>query len=148
MKRIVVTLNRPIVSPLLDVLTSLGLELDKTLAAPLRLKDLEPDFEQSWKEELLVDQDREVQGLLALFDAEFNETGMIHIDEDEAESLLRACSALRLALRTRRLKALSDQVLESGKTDNSTVPPPLRVPLMAYIFLASLQEIILQELLS
>jgi ATP-dependent Clp protease adaptor protein ClpS len=85
----------------------------------------------------------EVQELMALFGWDFPKTGTVCIGEDAAPKLLRACAFLRLDLRQRNLSTLSDATLESGfdgvdrLKENNT--------LMCYLFLATTQEIILQN---
>jgi len=48
-------------------------------------------------EELLAAQNEEVRVLLSLFDEEFFTDGVVAFDEDNAEVIVRACAAVRLA---------------------------------------------------
>lgn len=146
MKRIEVKLALPVVAPLLDVIKTLGDSLHANLAAPLALQDLEPDFKSSWEEELLHAQNAEIATLLALFNDEFFSEGVVAFDEANAEPIVRACAAVRLHLRERLLKPLGDDTLESGDVDLSTLPEPLRKAFMCYLFLATIQELIIQHL--
>ena len=146
MKRIEVKLSLPVVAPLLDVVRELAAGLGKSLAAPLGLTDLDDEFKATWADELLTAQGEDVQTLLALFDDEFFTEGVVAFDEDNAEPILRACAAVRLRLRERLLKPLGDDVLESGEVDLAALEEPLRRAFMCYLFLATVQELIIQHL--
>jgi hypothetical protein len=146
MKRIEVKLALPVVAPLLDVIKALAENLRKNLAAPLGMKDLEPEFRDAWVDELLNTQNDEVRTLLALFDDEFFSEGVVAFDENNAEVIVRACAAVRLRLRENYLKPLGDEMLESGDVDLVTLDEPLRKAFMCYLFLATIQELIIQHL--
>lgn len=146
MKRIEVRLALPVVAPLLDVIKELADNLRKNLAAPIALKDLDADFEAAWTDELLGTQNEEVRTLLALFDDEFFSEGVVAFDESNAEVIVRACAAVRLRLREKYLKPLGDELLESGDVDMNTLSEPLRKAFMCYLFLATIQELIIQHL--
>lgn len=146
MKRIEVKLALPVVAPLLDVIKELADSLRKNLAAPSALKDLDPDFHASWTDELLNTQNEEVRMLLALFDDDFFREGVVAFDENNAEVIVRACAAVRLRLREKYLKPLGDETLETGDLDLNTLDEPLRRAFMCYLFLATIQELIIQHL--
>lgn len=146
MKRIEVKLALPVVAPLLDVIKELAEHLRKNLAAPVALQDLDADFHAAWVDELLGSQNDEVRVLLALFDDEFFSEGVVAFDEKNAETIVRACAAVRLKLRERYLKPLGDEALEAGDVDLQTLDEPLRKAFMCYLFLATIQELIIQHL--
>ncbi len=146
MKRIEVKLALPVVAPLLDVIKDLADDLRKHLAAPLALADLDAEFHDAWVGELIGAQNEDVQRLLALFDDEFFREGVVAFDEDNAESIVRACAAIRLRLRERFLKQVGDETLETGDVDLTTLDEPLRRAFMCYLFLATVQELIIQHL--
>jgi len=146
MKRIEVKLALPVVAPLLDVIKELADSLRKNLAAPLEVKDLDPEFREAWTDELLNTQNEEVRTLLALFDDDFFGDGVVAFDENNAEIIVRACAAVRLRLREQYLKPLGDEALESGDLDLMTLDEPLRKAFMCYLFLATIQELIIQHL--
>ncbi len=146
MKRIEVKLALPVVAPLLDVIKELADSLRKNLAAPLELKDLDPEFREAWTDELLSTQNAEVSTLLALFDDDFFGDGVVAFDENNAEIIVRACAAVRLRLREKYLKPLGDEALESGDLDLMPLDEPLRKAFMCYLFLATIQELIIQHL--
>lgn len=146
MKRIEVKLALPVVAPLLDVMKHLADGLGQNLAAPLALTDLDADFHDAWTGELLKLQNEEVRALLALFDEEFFSEGVVAFDEGNAEVIVRACAALRLQLRARYLKQFGDEALEGGNVDLMSLDEPLRKAFMCYLFLATIQELIIQHL--
>jgi hypothetical protein len=146
MKRIEVKLSLPVVAPLLDVIKGMTDELQKNLAAPVALAGLDPDFRQAWTDELLAGQSADVRLLLALFNDEFFTDGVIAFDEENAEPIVRACAALRLRLRSQHLAPLGDEHLESGTVDLAKLDEPVRKAFMCYLFLATIQELIIQHL--
>jgi hypothetical protein len=146
MKRIEVKLALPVVAPLLDVIKELADNLRKNLAAPLAMKDLDAEFHEAWADELLSTQNEEVRMLLALFGDNFFTEGVVAFDEDNAEVIVRACAAVRLRLREKYLKPLGDETLETGDLDLNTLDEPLRKAFMCYLFLATIQELIIQHL--
>ena len=146
MKRVEVKLSLPVVAPLLDVIRELSTELEKTLAAPQALHDLDQEFRGAWVGELLEGQNKDLKALLSLFDGEFFSEGVVAFDETNAEPIVRACTAFRLHLREKRLKALSDETLESGEVDVAHLDEGLRRDFMCYLFLATVQELIIHHL--
>jgi hypothetical protein len=146
MKRIEVKLALPVVAPLLDVIRELADGLRREVAAPLGLKDIDEELREAWMSDLLATQAEEVQSLLALFNDEFFSEGVVAFDEENAETIVRATAAVRLRLRERYLKALDDETLEAGDLDLMTLDEPLRKAFMCYLFLATIQELIIQHL--
>ncbi len=146
MKRIEVKLALPVVAPLLDVIRELADGLRKDLAAPMALTDLDAEFEEAWVTDLLSTQTEEVQSLLGLFNDEFFSEGVVAFDEENAETIVRACAAVRLRLREQYLKRVDDETLETGDVDVMTLDEPLRKAFMCYLFLATIQELIIQHL--
>ncbi|MCX6955604.1 MAG: DUF2017 family protein [Verrucomicrobia bacterium] len=146
MKRIEVKLSLPVVAPLLDVIRELAGGLQHHLAAPPALADLDEEFRDAWVGELLTGQTEDVQTLLGLFDDEFFTEGVVAFDEENAETILRACAAVRLRLREHYLKPVGDEALETGEVDMMSLDEPLRKAFMCYLFLATVQELIIQHL--
>jgi hypothetical protein len=145
-KRVEVKLSLPVVAPLLDIIRELSRELEKSLAAPQALHDLDQEFRGAWIGELLEGQQEDLRGLLGLFNGQFFSEGVVAFDEKNAEPIVRACTALRLQLRERRLKALGDEALETGDVDMAGLDEPARKAFMCYLFLATVQELIIQHL--
>ncbi|HRE82525.1 MAG TPA: hypothetical protein PLN52_15880 [Opitutaceae bacterium] len=146
MKRIEVRLSLAVVAPLLDVIKATGDSLQTELAAPNTLGDIEPDLRDDWRSELLESQNSEVRHLLALFDNEFFANGVIAFDGSNAEPVVRACAAVRLKLRETYLTELNEDLLESGEIEIEELPEPGRKAFMCYLFLATIQELIIQHL--
>ncbi|HEY5228133.1 MAG TPA: hypothetical protein VIJ19_06300 [Opitutaceae bacterium] len=146
MKRVEVKLSLPVVAPLVDLIRELTVDLERILAAPQALHDLDQDFRGAWIGELLEGQNGDLRALLSLFDGEFFTVGVIAFDEKNAEPIVRACTALRLKLRGSRLKSLGDEALETGDVDMEGLDEATRTAFMCYLFLATVQELIIQHL--
>lgn len=146
MKRIEVKLSLSVVAPLLDLMKASSDVLEAQIAAPLTLDDIDADFRADWKAELLEGQHEELHALMGLFNSDFFINGVVAFDEDNAEIIARACSALRLRLRRHDLKTLEDEQLESGAVELEQLAEPLQKPFMCYVFLGTIQELIIQHL--
>jgi len=146
MKRIEVRLSLPVVAPLLDVMKKASDSLQGKLAAPLEMGEVDEDLREIWHDELIGEQTGDIAKLLALFDREFFASGVIAFDADNAEPAVRACAALRLHLREYFLKGLSDEILETGEIEVEQLDEPLRITFMCYLFLATVQELIIQHM--
>ena len=146
MKRIEVKLSLGVVAPLLDLMKASSDVLEAQIAAPLSLDDIDVDFRDDWKAELLKGQQEELHALMGLFNSDFFINGIVAFDEDNAEIIVRACSALRLRLRRHDLKDLEDEQLESGGVELENLTDPLQKPYMCYVFLGTIQELIIQHL--
>jgi hypothetical protein len=146
MKRVEIRLSLEAVLPLIAVIREAADSLSDDLAAPNSLRDIEPDLREGWREDLVSAQNEAITVLLALFDETFDESGIVGFDADNAEPVLRACAAVRLRLRERFLKALNEEVLESGDLEIESLQEPARKAFMCYLFLATIQELIIQHL--
>ena len=146
MKRIEVKLSLPVVAPLLDVIKSTIDDLGGSLAAPSVLHDVDEELRATWLDGLLASQGDDCRTLLSLFDRDFFANGVIAFDETNAESIVRACAAVRLRLREKHLKTLEDDLLESGNVEIAELPESQRKAFMCYLFLATIQELIIQHL--
>jgi hypothetical protein len=146
MKRVEVKLALPVVAPLLDLIKRTIDGLHDQLAAPQSLRDLDEELGAAWKGELLDDQNGDCQRFLALFDREFFASGIVAFDDNNAESVLRACAAIRLRLRENELRGLSDEALEGAGVDLDKLGEADQKGYMGYVFLATLQELIIQHL--
>jgi hypothetical protein len=146
MKRIEVKLAVPIVAPLLDVIREQAAALRAGPVSPAGLPDADPDLREAWCDELLQGQRSEIDALLALFGEEFFREGIVAFDGDNAEVILRACAAVRLRLRETVLQGLGDEVLETGELEISRLTPAVNRAFRCYVFLATVQEVIIQHL--
>jgi hypothetical protein len=146
MKRIEVKLSLPIVAPLLDLMKVSSEVLRAQIAAPLTLDDVDAEFREEWRAELLMAQRDELHALMALFDRDFFTSGVVAFHAENAEISIRACSALRLRIRSHDLKNVEDEDLESGEVEIESLAEPLQKPFMCYVFLGTIQNLILQHL--
>jgi hypothetical protein len=146
MKRIEVRLSLPVVAPLLDVIKALAGDLQSLPAVPAALPMVDPELAETWTAELLTSQHADVSVLLSLFGEEFFTEGVVHFDQTNAEAIARACSAVRLRVRERYLKPLGDEALEAGEVELAQLADPVRKAFMCYLFLATIQELIIQHL--
>lgn len=146
MKRVEVKLALPIVAPLLDVIKEVADGLRKHLTVSPVVTEVDPDMRDAWMGELVSAQTDDVATMLGLFNDEFFSEGVVAFDENNAEAVVRACSAIRLRLRERWLKPLGDETLESGEVDVASLDESSRKAFMCYLFLATVQELIIQHL--
>jgi hypothetical protein len=148
MKRIEVKLSLSVVAPLLDVIRQLADGFSEKLAAPQQMGDIDDEFRDAWVAELITGQTADVKALLALFNDEFFSEGIVAFDEDNAEPIVRACAAVRLRLRDVYLRGLGDDTLEGGDVEIEDLSEDVRKAFMCYLFLATVQELIIQHLVS
>jgi len=112
----------------------------------LKIDDLDEVMSEAWVSELQTAQNAELNLLLGMFDEEFFRDGAIQLDEDNAERVIRACAAVRLRLRSERLADMDETMLESGDVAMNELPESRRNVFMCYLFLATMQELIIQHL--
>jgi hypothetical protein len=141
-----IALSLPVVAPLLDVVKELADGLKQTLAAPPTLPETDTVFRDLWTRELQEAQNEDVAALLSLFNEEFFSEGVVALGPANAEPIARACSAIRLRLRERYLLPLGDEALEIGEVELGRLEAPTRKAFMCYLFLATIQEYIIQRL--
>ena len=146
MKRVEVRLNLEAVAPLLDVIKEVADDLAPTLAVAPHVPDHDAEFTADWTSELLQGQNGDIGVFLGLFGSDFFSTGVVPLDPTNSEAILRACSAVRLRLRAKYLEPLGDEALESGEVDADDLPEVQQRAFAAYVFLATLQELIVQHL--
>lgn len=146
MKRVEVKLNLEAVAPLLDAIKDAADDLRPTLAVTPQVPEPEEEFAAGWKRELLQSQNDDIAIFLGLFGSEFFLTGIVPLDPTNSEAIIRACSAVRLRLRAKHLQSLGDETLESGGIPLEEMPAPQSRAFAAYLFLATLQELIVQHL--
>jgi len=146
MRVIEVRLSVDVVAPLLDVVREAADALRVEPSPAVHLPSLPDDLREIWRADLLGGQASDLDQLLGLFGEDFFKEGLIYLDEHSAESVLRACAAVRLQLHRRHLQGLSEEELESGEIEVDHLTEPLRRAFVAYLFLATLQELILNHL--
>jgi hypothetical protein len=137
-----------VVGPLIEFLLPLARETgDAALGFEPNLDAIEEDFRADWRADIANQSQDDQTRFAAIFDTEeFRQDGTAEFAPEDCEPLLRAASALRLKLRTRKLGALADSVLEAGEIDFARLNKEERIAISAYMFLASLQEIVIRHL--
>jgi hypothetical protein len=146
MKRIEVKLSLPVVAPLLDIIKGLAEDLNQAPVVESAPLDPDHDLREAWTAELIAGQSSDLAILLSLFGDDFFADGVVRFDASNAEAIARACSAVRLRLRERYLKPVGDEALEAGEVEIAKLEEPLRKAFMCYLFLATIQELIIQHL--
>lgn len=146
MKRVEIKLNLDAVAPLLDIMKATADQLEPALAVEPQVPEHDAEFADSWRSELLAGQTSDLAVLIGLFDSEFFASGVIALDPTNSEPILRACAAIRLRLRDGYLKGIEDEMLEAGEVSVEILPERMRRAFGAYVFLATLQEVIVQHL--
>ena len=148
MKRVEVRLSIAAVAPLLDLIKAAADELREHVAVPVALTGADTDFSDLWREDLLQSQRDDCDRMFSLFDQEFFSEGVIGLDRDNAEAVLRASAALRLRFRGTRLQRISDEALEALEADNglSGLDEAEKKAFACFVFLDELQKIILKYL--
>lgn len=146
MKRVEVRLNLEAVAPLLDVIKAAVDDLQPELAVVPQVPDPDEDFVAEWKRDLLTGQNTDLAAFMGMFGSDFFITGIVPLDSNNAEAILRASAAVRLRLRARHLEALGDEALESGSAPLDSLSELEQKAFGAYVFLATLQELIVQHL--
>ncbi len=146
MKQVEIRLNIGAVAPLLDVIKLAADDLRDTLAIRATFPEDDAEFNETWTQDLMAGQNSDVRELLGLFDSDFFTDGAISIDSENCDSLLRACSALRIRILTRWLAEVSAEILEDEDAPVELIPQELRLPFAAYTFLDQIQKIILEHL--
>jgi len=146
MRVIEVRLSVQVVAPLLDVMREAADALRGEPSPAVHLPSLPDDLRDFWRADLIGGQTNDLNQLLGLFGDDFFKEGLIYLDAQSAEPVLRACAAVRLQLHRRHLSRLSEEELESGEVEIDELTEPLRRAFVCYLFLATLQELILNHL--
>lgn len=148
MKRIEISLNVGVVAPLLDFIKPVVKSLECETAFATGLVEVDHEFDGLWREGLIQTQIEDCRCFLGLFGAEFCDSGRIELTEENADRVLRATAAVRLKLRSTILKDVSDEALEGSEVDFAEFAEPKRLGFSAYLFLATLQEIVIKHLVA
>lgn len=148
MKRVEVRLSIAAVAPLLDMIKAVADELRSHVAVPVALTGTDTDFTTLWREELLQSQRDDCDRLFSLFNQEFFTEGVVALDRDNAEAVLRASAALRLRFRSTLLERMSDEALEALEADSGLpgLDETEKKAFACFVFLDELQKIILKYL--
>ena len=106
----------------------------------------DPDFAEAWMDGLREALDRDFQAITNLFTANRFGEEPVELKPEDAEGIIRACSAVRLWLRNHRLEDVPDPSLETGVVDLEALKPEPRLAYFTYGLLAYLQESLIELL--
>ena len=143
--RLEIKLPPEVVALLVDCVLPLASENELAIKPDLGL--IEEDWRESWRQDLAALLRGDLEQFAERFGtAEFREAGVVRFADEDCEPLLRSCAALRLKLRDRELGAIADTALETGEVELARLNQREQAAMMCYIFLASLQEILIRHL--
>lgn len=148
MKKIEVKLHRSLVAPLLDHLRKLAAS-PKVVGLPPQMTEkgeMDPEMAEMWEEDLQSFANRDRNIFFSLFDGQFIETGTIHLDEEQASAVLRSSAWFRLQIRQNDLSEVPDEILERGDLSLNGMTESEQKGYSAFVFLAALQELVLEHL--
>lgn len=116
------------------------------LAVEVEPVDDDADLHYAWISGLCDSLKQDIRHLFKLLnDSRFQE-GVISLDLNEAEAVLRASAAVRIKIQQTLLDDISDHQLENGLVSFDSLPPEQQKGYACYLFLASLQAVILEAL--
>lgn len=129
---------------LVETLTrQVGLQLAVQVNGP---EDEDEIMLEAWRDSLIHSVREDCEKLLSLFkDTGFGQQNVI-ISEEVALGILRACSAVRLKIQQLFLKKFDESELEEGNLDFHQLDPDTQQVYACYVFLAGLQETLVQEI--
>jgi len=146
MKQIEVRLSVEVVAPLLDVVRETAQQLRAEPSPAVHLPSLPDDLRDFWRADVVKSQTSDLDTLLGLFGETFISEGVVYLNSRNAQPVLRATAAVRLQLHRNQLSGLSEEELEAGEISIDALTAPLRRAFVCYLFLATLQELILHHL--
>lgn len=146
MKRIEVSLNVSVLAPLLDFLKPVLKALETETAFGPEMAQADRDLDGLWREGLIHAQVEDCRRFMALFDANFLNSGQIVLTEENADAVLRATSAVRVKLRLGVLAAVSDLDLRNRTVNLGALTEPERLGYATLRLMEEIQEIVLQHL--
>ena len=148
MKAIEIKLSVDAIAPVLDLMREVSGELktETSLSSEI-VHNSSKGLCDFWRNELLAAQTDDCRKFLSLFGGDFFADGRVRITPKESDSILRACSAMRLRLRATRLEKMTEDELQNRARENPLdVELPHGRPVIAYTLLAEIQTIILRHL--
>ena len=139
-------LDSHLIVAMLEMVKAATESLNGHLAVEPQMPEDDEDLQMAWQADLIEALHYDIDYLLmVLRDHDFGK-GELIMEEGVAESVVRACSAIRLKLRESALRKLTDHQLESAEVDILSLPTDTQQCYACYLFLASLQSLILIEL--
>lgn len=147
MAEITITVNPVFLGHLRGIVDAASKSLQRRPAVyPSLADEADKELLEAWESSLLASLNEDLEALTSLMEQFRSRGGELTVPDSEAEKLLRAASALRLRLRETCFKHLSENALESGAVDFRSLSLEDQRVYGAYLFLASLQEQLVDEL--
>lgn len=144
--RLEIQLARHLVVPLVEFMAPLLDPGRGDLPAAADLEGIDRDMRESWRDDLAAAHTADLAVFRDLFGEYFRETGVIEFPKASCDAIIRACSSLRLRIRSGVLAGISDEAMEEGDLDIGTMGQEAKTGFTAYVFLGSLQEILVEHL--
>ena len=145
MKRIEVKLSIRWLPRSLDVIKELAGDLEACRRCRRRCPAVDPELKEAWTAELRrASRPRDRPPVPVRGGLLHRRGGALRPRQCRADRPGLFGGALRL--RERYLKPLGDEALEAGEVDLGELPEPVRKAFMCYLFLATIQELIIQHL--
>lgn len=139
-------LDSHLIVAMLELVKAATESLNGHLAVEPQMPEDDEDLQMAWQADLIEALHYDIDYLLlVLRDHDFGK-GELIMEEGVAESVVRACSAIRLKLRESALLKLTDDQLENAEVDILSLPTDMQQCYACYLFLTSLQSLILIEL--
>ena len=110
------------------------------------LVEEDPEMREIWRNALREQLMQDVHWLSRHLGLWKGSRGRQRVPEDEAEGIIRACSAIRVRVRELALSRLSDELLETGDFNPQELTEEETVALQGYILLAGLQAHVVEAL--
>ncbi len=146
MSRIVLQLSPHFMRRIEPVIHSICTELRIQTARNFETPEADPLLAGAWLDGLLDTLRDDCRRLAACVRDGIAGNGRIILAAADAEHIVRAASAVRLRLRDTRLRQMDDADLETGAVDFNTLSAADREAYACYVFLAGLQDTLVQEL--
>jgi len=146
MIKIDIRLDAHLIRAMTDLVKSTVESVEGRLAVETRFADEDPELRETWEFDLKGALKSDCEYLLNILQHHHFGSCEFRIDEDVAEGVLRACSAVRLKLSRSVLRNIPDEQLEGGSIDIITLPSDQQRCYACYLFLAGLQSLIIREM--
>lgn len=129
-----------------DQIRHISESLKEELAIEIQFSDNDQELSSSWENSLIENLQVDCHNLLLLLENKSFGQKSIYLDIELSECVLRACSAIRHKLRSTFLAEISDADIELCELNLTQLPSKTRKPYACYVFLAYLQESIIQSM--
>lgn len=146
MPELEIHINPFMVDALIQMIETIGSNLDSVLPQEDTVPEADEDFKAIWMDGLREGQEKDCSILLHILRNKDFGKAPVTFDEENGEAMLRSCSAIRLKIQDTLLKDLSMEQLEVGEVDIHKLEAEQQRGYACYLFLATLQSLIIREL--